>query len=247
VRPRVDLSGWINRLLILAGAAVVVAAGVQAWLVLDGLPVAQIRVTGDVEKLQREEVQAQVQPALAGGFLSADLARIRAGLETLPWVYQATVRRRWPDALEIHVVEQLPIARWGDGAFLNHSGEVFQPGRAGDWDALPALSGPAGSTRELMTHYLRLRELLRPLELSVRALDIDRRGQLLATLDGGMQLALGNRAVIERVQRFVAVYPRHLAPQQGGIERVDLRYASGLAVSFRAAEQTEPASQLAGL
>ena len=86
----------------------------QAWIKLQSIPVQQISVTGELEHTQREVVQEMIQPSLVGGFLGADLQSIRQQLEGLPWVYEATVRRKWPAALEIHVVEQLPIARWGE-------------------------------------------------------------------------------------------------------------------------------------
>jgi hypothetical protein len=55
-----------------------------------------------------------------------DLRDLRRELEALPWVYRAELRRRFPDTLEIRVVEQVPIARWGDGAFLNHEARVVR-------------------------------------------------------------------------------------------------------------------------
>ena len=82
-RSRPDFGAWLNRLLVLAGFAVVGAAALQAWRYLDGIPVEQIRVTGQLEHVQREAVQELVHPGLVGGFLSADLGSIRERLEGL--------------------------------------------------------------------------------------------------------------------------------------------------------------------
>jgi cell division protein FtsQ len=239
-----DYALWCNRMLVLAGTAVVLVAAVQGFLFLRALPVEQIRVSGELEHTQAEAIQELVQPALVGGFLNADLARIRRQLEQLPWVYKVTVRRRWPSALEIQVVEQLPIARWGEQGFLNHSGEVFSSARVQDQQSLPLLRGPEGTAGELMASYLRLIALLEPLGLAVDALEMDERGQLEAGLVGGMRLVMGNHDFRERLQRFVAVYPVHLAARGGEIERVDLRYESGLAVAFAASsEETKTATE----
>lgn len=239
--PRSMSFNWLNRLLILFSGAAVMAAGLQAYSVLASLPVERISVTGDLQHTQTEAVQEMVQPALVGGFLSADLDRIRAQLEALPWIYRASVRRRWPSSLEIHVLEQLPIARWGHGGFLNHEGEVFQSANADAWQHLPRLVGPEGSERELMVRYQRLEELLADVELEVQTLELDERGQLEAQLVQGMTLVLGNEALRERVARFVTVYAGELAARADEVARVDLRYPSGLAVAFH-----EPA-QVAGL
>ena len=225
-------SVWFNRLLILAAAAVVAVVSVQAFLRLQSIAVQQISVTGELEHTQAEMVQEMVQPSLAGGFLKADLQRMRQELEGLPWIYEATVRRKWPNALEIHVVEQLPIARWGQDSFLNHEGEVFHSGKGGNRESLPLLLGPEGAARSLMANYQRLAELLAPLGLTVQQLAVDERGQVEAVLAGGMRLVVGSDDFLERMQRFVAIYRTELAARADEVERVDLRYESGIAVAF---------------
>ncbi len=227
-------SAWLNRLLILLGAAVVLAAATKAIITVESLPVQRISVTGELEHTQAQAVQDMVQPCLAGGFLNADLQQIRHQLEGLPWIYEATVRRKWPNALEIHVVEEMPIARWGHDGFLNHEGEVFHSGKSGDWNSLPLLLGPEGSAQSLVAKYQRLVEILAPLNLSVEQLAVDERGQMEAVLAGGMQLNLGSEDFLGRMHRFVGIYRTELAARAAEVVRVDLRYESGIAVAFKA-------------
>lgn len=225
-------SAWLNRLIILTGAGIVLAAALQAYLFVQEIPVQHITVTGELEHTQAEAVQDMIQPALIGGFLRADLQRIRAQLEELPWIYRATVQRRWPSALEIHVVEQLPIARWGERGFLNHEGEVFQSGNSQDWQALPRLSGPDGTAEALVASYQRIVEILAPLHLAVAQLTVDERGQVEVVLDVGVQVMLGSEDFLERMHRFVAIYRAELGARVTEVERVDLRYETGIAVAF---------------
>ena len=228
------VSLWFNRVLILCGAAVVLAAGVKGVLVVQSLPVQRISVSGELEHTQAQAVQDMVEPELAGGFLNADLQQIRRQLESLPWIYEAGVRRRWPASLEIHVVEETPIARWGESGFLNHQGGIFHSARSAGWDELPLLTGPPGSAPALMTKYQRLLGFLSPLNLSVVQLSVDGRGQVGAVLANGVQLNLGAADFLARMRRFVTLYERELVGREGEIERVDLRYASGVAVAFKA-------------
>jgi cell division protein FtsQ len=237
-------SVWLNRLLILLGAAVVLTAATKAFITVQSLPVQRISVTGELEHTQAQAVQDMVQPGLAGGFLNADLQQIRKQLEGLPWIYEATVRRKWPNALEIHVVEELPIARWGQDGFLNHEGGVFHSDKSGDWDSLPLLQGPEGSAQSLMEKYQRLVEILAPLNLPVEQLAVDERGQVEAVLAGGLQLNLGSEDFLGRMHRFVGIYRSELSARRAEIERVDLRYESGVAVAFKPPSQEEP-SQVA--
>jgi cell division protein FtsQ len=225
-------SAWLNRVIILLGGAVVMAAAVQAYITLQAIPVQYITVTGELERTQTEAVQEMVQPALVGGFLKADLHHIRQQLEDLPWIYRATVQRKWPSALEINVIEQLPIARWGDDGFLNHEGEVFRSGSRHDLQSLPLLQGPDGTAKPLMAAYQRIVEILAPLHLAVTQLAVDNRGQMGVVLEGGMQLLLGSENFLERMHRFVALYRAELAVRSDQVERVDLRYENGVAVAF---------------
>lgn len=233
---------WLNRLLILLGAAVVLTAGVKAFLTVQSLPVQRISVTGELEHTQAQLVQDIVQPGLVGGFLNADLQQIQRQLEGLPWIYEAKVRRRWPNALEIHVVEELPIARWGKDGFLNHEGGVFHSDKDGEWESLPRLQGPGDSAEVLVQKYQRLVEILAPLNLAVEQLTEDERGQLEVVLAGGMQLNLGNDRFLERMHRFVGIYRNELAARQAEVARVDLRYANGIAVAFKEPAQADPSS-----
>jgi cell division protein FtsQ len=234
---RQSASVWLNRLMILGAAGVVIGLGTQAYMKLQSIPVERITVTGTLQHTQTEAVQTMVQPALQGGFLNADLTLLREQLEDLPWIYEATVRRRWPNALEINVIEQLPIARWGEDGFLNHEAEVFQTTREGSWDTLPLLRGGEGDARVLMARYQRLEELLQPLAIQVAELSIDGRGQLNVVLDSGTELRLGNEEFVERIQRFVAVYQSDLGQRAAELVRVDLRYETGMAVEFSAPAQ----------
>lgn len=226
---------WLNRVLILiAVTAVVVVAG-KGYLALNAIPVEHIIVSGKLEHTKTTVLEDMVRPTLVGGFLNADLERVREQLQSLPWVYEVSVRRRWPNALELHVVEQLPIARWGADGFLNHEGSVFQSvSDEKDWSALPLLQGPQGAAGELMGMYQQMIEILSPHELIVEELTIDDRGQVEAHLKGGAVLVLGGEEHLEeRLRRFVAIHRADLVAEKDNIVSVDLRYQNGLAVDYR--------------
>ena len=237
-------SAWLGRGLVLFCAVLVAVVAVRGYLVLAERPVERITVTGALEHTQAQAVKDMVQPALAGGFLRADLALMQEQLAGLPWIFEASVRREWPSTLAIHVVEQRPIARWGDDGFLNHVGEVFHSTRAREVGELPLLAGPAGSASEMMAIYRRLVELLAPLDLAVERLTLDERGELGAALVGGAELLFGEEQFLERVQRFGVLYRAELAQRFSEVERVDLRYATGAAVAFSEASQVASATGL---
>ncbi|MGD9163991.1 MAG: FtsQ-type POTRA domain-containing protein, partial [Chromatiales bacterium] len=99
------------------------------------LPVRVVGVDGEIVHLDRQRLESTVAGAVEGSFFSVDLPRIRDKLEQLPWIESASVRRIWPDTLRVRVVEQVPLAFWGEDGLVNQRGEVFRPAK------LPQLHG----------------------------------------------------------------------------------------------------------
>ena len=69
VKPKRKPSAWLNRLIILTGAGVVMVAALQAYITLQSIPVQHITVTGELEHTRTSLIQDMIQPALVGGFL----------------------------------------------------------------------------------------------------------------------------------------------------------------------------------
>jgi cell division protein FtsQ len=215
------------------GLIAMLAAGV--WQALQA-PVERVMVSGDLRQVSRLRLTESVNASLHGGFLRVDLQKIRASVERLPWVYRVVVKRRWPSSLEVQVVEQMPIARWGDQAYLNHAGELFTPAVMIASDELAQLAGPSGSEAELMQHYKLIQDQMQPLGLQLEGLTMDNRGGLRARLSGGGELVFGRGDVNAKMRRFSRVYRAQLAQRMGQLRSVDLRYSHGVAVAW-----TDPA------
>ncbi len=161
------------------------------------------------------------------------LTILRRELEKMPWIFQVEVRRVWPDQVLVQLEEQLPVARWGEGALLNNSGEAFTPQDLGQYQSLPLLQGPQRAQAQVMQQYQMLSQMLRPLGFSITRLELRERGSWFVSTAQGVELLLGRDHLVEKVQRFVAIYNKALKDRVASIERVDLRYPNGLAVAWR--------------
>ena len=73
-----------------------------------------VEVGGVLERLDRSEIQRTVVDAIDGGFFSCDMQKLRQAVVAMPWVADVSIRRVWPDKLNMVVTEQVPMARWGD-------------------------------------------------------------------------------------------------------------------------------------
>ena len=60
-----------------------------------------------------------------------DLASVARALRTLPWIDRLTLSKRFPDGLEVRLVERQPVALWRDGeqrlVFLGADGRPIAP------------------------------------------------------------------------------------------------------------------------
>ena len=84
-----------------------------------------------------------------------------------------------------------------------------------------------------MTLYNEAREMFAPLGLRVQGLAMDRRGSWSLALDSGTEVVIGRADARPRLQRFVRMLPQLLARNAQPLQRADLRYTNGFALSWR--------------
>ncbi len=241
--PQWSLPGWLNRRLL--GALVLFGGlgsllGYGGWQLAqpDTLPIRAVQVKGEFRYLDKADLYAILAGPASGGFFNVDVRAVKLAAESLPWVDRASVRRVWPDSLRVTVVEQVPLARWrqagGSMALVNVRGELFAAAGAGELAQLPLFHAPAGAAEVVAARYRRLSAPLATLGLSVRELAFNQRRAWRLQLDNGVLLLLGRGGDETVLKRFMGVWPRVLAARAEVIEKVDLRYTNGFAVSWKA-------------
>jgi cell division protein FtsQ len=221
------------------GLAAVVWWGVQRpWFALNG-----ITVTGDVLHNNALTLRANVAPQLRGNFFTIDLDKTRSSFESLPWVRRAVVRRMFPNRLQVHLQEHVPVAFWGDEnepRLLNSHGEIFEANVDDvESDDLPQLDGPPDRAAEVWSMYQSLNPLFKRLALNLDRLSLNGRGSWQARLDTGAWLELGRGTPAEllaRTQDFVQTLTQ-VSSRYGrrvqSVEQADLRYTDGYALRLR--------------
>src|SRR4051812_10108807 len=194
-------------------------------------PLREMSIGGDLSHTGKADVEAATRGRVIGNFFAVDLTEVRAGLEQLPWVRRADVRRVWPDRIEVTLEEHRALARWGDAGLVNTFGELF----AGQTDAvLPTFAGPPSTESEVTKGYRRYAELVAPLGSSLQRVILTPRFAWQLRLASGLNIELGrdlaNDGADARLARFVAVYPQTLGRISLRHEVVDLRYPNGFAL-----------------
>jgi len=143
------------------------------------------------------------------------------------------VRREWPSTLKVEVLEEVPIARWGQKGFLNRLGDQLELPENSNLESLPVLEADFGSSQDMIKQYQLVSELLIPTSLKLTELQRDAVGAWQIQTAPGIRLVLGRDNVVEKIRRLVIVWKSGLDLQIGNIASIDLRYPNGLAVSWK--------------
>lgn len=197
------------------------------------LPIRRVMVEGEFKHLTTEHVQRAVVGAVHAGFFGVDVTDIRRLLQDEAWIRDANVSRMWPDGLHVTIVEQIPVARWGDYGLLNERADIFVPLAEDLPRDLVQLNGPLGSEQEVLERFGYVRDQLAAIGLKAVALSLSDRRAWTVTTEGGHEILLGRRDLEERLARFKWGYTKGLNAAWERIGHVDMRYTNGFAVGER--------------
>ena len=229
-------SGRVRRLLwtllqMLLVAALV--AGVwRAWSGLDA-PLTTIRVTGELTAAERDRATELVASFLPAGYLGLDASGLQARLQAESWVDAASVRRRWPETLELRIAPAVAVARWRDDALLSVRGRVIEPLELVGVDSMPRLIGAEHSAQAVMSAFQQVSEVLRPLGMQVQELALDHLGGVRVLTRNGVEILLGVGDRTGRLERVAAVIAHGVEDREAELARLDARYENGIAVAWR--------------
>jgi len=226
-------------------ALTVVAVATDKLLRPGAFPIKELRLRGEFDRLDPEQVRQAIIGKLGDNYFSLDLGLIEQAVEDLPWVYQATVKRSWPDGLKVRVEEQQPVARWGEDKWLNDRAQIIEldPGFQGP--GMVMLSGPESVAGHVWGKYNEWKPLLATVGLEIEAMAIDERFSWVLSLRmvtsmHQIQVLLGLDDLDQRLRRFVGSFPV-LTRESPPLVSVDLRYPNGLAVTRTLVKQEEVA------
>ncbi|MFZ2405307.1 MAG: FtsQ-type POTRA domain-containing protein, partial [Methylobacter sp.] len=122
--------------LLIAGLVLLAGFGVKS------IPIKYVRTEGVFQYLSKDEIKTALQPLVATGFFDADMQAIHQAVSELTWVDAVSVKRVWPDAIDIKIREKKPYVRWGQTSLVSARGEIITPKNIELFTNLPILQGP---------------------------------------------------------------------------------------------------------
>lgn len=207
------------------------------WDVLDQ-PISEMSISGSTQYVSKEALGNKLFESIQGtdksvSLLSADIEEIRQLVTDEPWVNNAAIKRSWPPALAINIQEQVPVAKWGNKGILNHQGDIFWPQYNDKLGHLPLLNGPSTDTARVMDQYHTLSQFFKGTDSYMLGLTLQDRGAWTLLMANQIEVVLGREQVMERLRRFLELYKGHLYRKAEQIQKVDVRYTNGVAVTWQ--------------
>jgi cell division protein FtsQ len=209
------------------------------------LPIEKLYVSGNVKHTAPAQIEEVVKETVSHGFFAVNLDSVRQALEQLRWVQNVTVRRVWPNGLQISIQEHVAVARWGQTYLINQRGKLFIPDDLEQAKTLPMLLGPPGMHRFLWGQYRELQSIMQDTGMEVAQLVFDSRHAMRLTTKSGIEIQLGrvrnvNDSYVE-FSMFARAFSDKFSDRKDRIVSIDLRYTNGFAIEWR--DGTEATNQ----
>ncbi|WP_404342533.1 cell division protein FtsQ/DivIB [Pseudoalteromonas mariniglutinosa] len=217
-----------------------ITSGISQWLVdTKDAQIKHLTVLGKPQYTDERAIITAIKKADLSSFFELDVKHVQRLVQDLPWVATVSVRKQWPDTIQVYVVEHQAVAHWNSDLLLNQDGEAFQARSDKLSEQLPKLFGPEGSESEAWTAFIQFQGMFAVNNLQLTSLALSERFSWQLWLDNGIRLKLGRKEKAQRVQRFIDVYPRMEQRADAQIDVVDLRYDTGLAVSWKPLQEEQ--------
>ncbi|WMY94823.1 MAG: cell division protein FtsQ/DivIB [Arsenophonus sp.] len=198
------------------------------------LPISKLLITGERSYTSDLYIRkAILELGIPGTFMNIDINIIYNEIKKNSWIKQVTIRKKWPNELNIHVVEYQPYAKWNDTFFINEEGIIFNfPKLINSKKNFLMLYGPEGSQEEILKMYHIMQNQLSEHNFIIKSLSMSTRRAWQLVLVNDIKLNIGKQDIKERLNRFIKLYPLLKKVKNKRIGYVDLRYASDAAVGW---------------
>lgn len=224
-KPR--LLNWIANFLFALAVVLMLYAVLFVVVHLPIFPIHEVKVDGQLTHVNREQIKLIVAKHLKGNFFTLDLIKTRDAFEKLPWARNVSVRRRWPDKLDVAIEEHQALARWGNIGLVNTHGELFQAATDAD---LPVFYGPGDGVMEVTKSYGSYSQILNKADIRIAQVTLSPRRAWEIKTDKGLLIALGRVDMEARLNKFAGAYKSTLGQLNVKVVYADLRYPNGFAV-----------------
>tara|TARA_B110001469_G_C9638077_1_gene320282 strand:+ start:967 stop:1704 length:738 start_codon:yes stop_codon:yes gene_type:complete len=191
------------------------------------LPIKEIVIVNSYEHIDKEQINLIANRYLQSNYFKVDLNKIRFAFKKLPWVRDASLRRKWPDKIVVSIEEHQVIARWNRVGLVNKEGEIFH---AASEENLPLFIGNESHVKEITLKYKEIKKILEKEMMYVSIISLSERLSWEITTTDRLKINLGKDDILQKIIQFTDNFKYVISELKSTIEYVDLRYRDGFSV-----------------
>ncbi len=225
-----------------------IGLGVDYVLQPQRFPTKQINIQGDLTYTEPVQIRRAIAKVASTNILRVDIAKAAQIAESLPWVDDVIVKRRWPDTIDVYVNERVMLAQWNENEWLDQVGTPVELLNVQNLD-LPHLKGPKGSEQEMLANLQNWRAIFNAVGLKLVGLYKSKTNSWTVLLQNDeimppktideveleskpleILVKLGSNDPRLQALRFSHLFSELLQPVSETISEVDMRYPDGISV-----------------
>lgn len=219
----------VRNLILISLIAIV---GIFAFQKVSEVPINTIVINSQLNHVDKQQIRKIVTKYYQQGFFTIRLVNFEKELEIIPWVYQANIKRQWPNKLIIEIAEQTPVFRWSGQELLNTRAEKFFVDDNSQFTSLPKLAGTKGRERFLAEMFVQYNDEFKELNMSIVSIEEDARYEKQMQLSNGILINVGKEKVAEKIQRLLSSFAEFEQEELTAITSIDLRHSNGFSVRW---------------
>ncbi len=239
------LVSWTTRLTLLAAFSYGVYYGYQTLTSSPQFAISNISLTGN-KTVPEHELRQWLGPVTGENIFLLNLEDLSTKLAGHPWIRTASVRKAFPQGLQVHVEERTPYARIQmDGEYVLDNYGVILSDDAAAFSHLPLVIHPSsgeavlgenaageGIIRGLQTmHYFNKLSFFSGNPITTAEIDEISRVTF-KSRDGNLKVFMDVNTISESFQDFLIV-EKTLAKQKVDIEHIDLSFKDKVVVKHK--------------
>jgi len=210
-------------------------------------PITHVVVSGEHLNVKDSELKRWVLHDLKQGFFSIDLNGIAQNIEKINWVAQATLRRVWPNTVEILIREHQAVAVWDKRTLISADGILFAVESADNYQHLALVHGQVHQAKALLSAYSQLEQLVTSYGLRINQLNSEKSGEINVRFNTQLNTFFAMQDKDMQFERFASLlktgYLKTTTQKNTlnnkALKSIDLRYSNGFSVVWQ-----EPQSHL---
>ena len=225
-RTKLKWLSWLVAVLVLAGASV---------YVLGLLPELETEVVGsELSEEQKLYLEYRLNDQLQGNFVTLDIAQAQRLLEEESWISSVLIEKKWPNQLSVRVVPKVPVARFGSNRFVDAEGGLYRQASFTQNDQnLVSFYGPSDQTSGMMSRYEIVNRWFMGLGYRLQDVQLSPGGLWLFQFEPALTVIIGQDQSPAKLFELSELMRGPLQPALNQIRVVDLRYVSGLSISWK--------------